>query len=547
MRCLTLSIALALTGCPDGYRLVRAEGAPHLDIRELGNTISNLARAAEKDKRCAEHLAPYVHCVERPKWKRYCRSAPDHDDDRVPGGKAWLGGAPCSRLSSRASFVHLSDIQLREHLVRIEGTLGELAYDGLTSGVVRHPLLERYDYAALLATVLSINAMTRRPPDLDFGPCPSPASPSFVVHTGDSVDAGLYSELMEMLTVMFELDVPFFNLVGNHDNQFFGTFPPAKMQGLNVVAPFIPILDADRFMRFHRSDGYEYDLAVPYTGWRTPHPATMKGVGGLPGSLHHGFDLACTNEPRRRPGLENKTALCPAADGYYAFDVPLAVRPLTGGSNGCADKRRSLRVLALNTAEFTPDTQAEAFEQLSRGHVHDEQLRWLERQLADQPAEGERYFVVLGHHPLDVFVGDQGERLSSMLTREPRVLAYLAGHTHVDRIEPLAREQGGAPLWQIVGGSTLVYPQFGRIVELLEDGASCELYIRVVSFRQRMSDLACDNDALKSVSDPCRRLACLAEKGRRGASLDLNDRARRDEAEAVPNANALMLVYTPRR
>src|SRR5690606_21181598 len=123
--------------------------------------------------------------------------------------------------------------------------------------------------------------------------------------------------------------LPFFNAVGNHDALFFGTFPPEHMKGLNVVVPFVPIVDTDRFMRFHSIYGPAEDPSLPETSLRgDDHGATVKGCAfgdalrcaqqpcqDAPCSRYHGFDLACY------PGRPKVGPLCPEARGYYSFDV----------------------------------------------------------------------------------------------------------------------------------------------------------------------------------------------------------------------------------
>jgi hypothetical protein len=140
-------------------------------------------------------------------------------------------------------------------------------------------------------------------------------------------------------------------------------------------------------------------------------------------------------------------------------------------------------------------------------------------------------FLVAGHHNLGGFVEDQQGALKNLLLGEARVLAYLAGHTHVNAIHRHARRTGQA-LWEVIAGSTLVYPQLANFVDILER-ADGEIFLRVRSFRQQLSDTLCDNDCA---------LRELARRARRGAFNDFADGDRRLESVAKRRANGLLRV-----
>jgi hypothetical protein len=343
---------------------------------------------------------------------------------------------------------------------------------------------------------------------------------------------------------MDHLSIPHLNVVGNHDNLFFGTLPADLMTGLNVVVPYVPIVTTERFMRYHSRASREQDPSLPYPDGVADHKPTSNlseatlGTGELArGSSYHGFDYACSGPLG--------TALCSTARGYYAFDIKLK------GSN------KLVRGVVLNTAEVLPNSIASAGARRSQGNMLPTQLAWFEAELA---SHADAYFLVFGHHNLDSFLEDeQAEKLRGSMLKNARVLGYISGHTHVDQAREWAREnKEQAPLWEIVGGSTLIYPQFGRLVELLEDEGG-SLFLRVLSFRAQLGDGAVAPretvGALRCepINEQCRDVTALAPNlctwlaertlyARSAAKTDQDD-DRRDAATAIQAINGVYRTF----
>lgn len=508
-----LSVAL-LCGCPTGYRFVPVAGEPTLVTADLDNQLRRLVSEAEE--RCGDSLAPLVHCDADPKL---CNT-----------NLLEKSVQSCASLRPLLSFVHLSDAQLKEELVTLDGPLTVDTYDRIQSSFSRNHELEKQDFAVLLATVLGINRLARTPEAQPApGPgCARPLPPRFALHTGDAIDAGMFSELFEFLAVTSRLEVPFYNAVGNHDNLFFGAFPKARMQGLDVTFPFAPIGSTQRFIAAHNQEAYLYDISIPHVPIsgnevteRGSAPLGIPSAAPLATSFYHGFDLAC--EKRR-----NGARICPEARGYYGLDVPLSPNP--------AGKARQLRVLVLNTAEVGPEEVLEGVARHSLAEMREDQYLWLEQELS-APRVGETLFIVAGHHDLDAFVPLQKDWLKKILTSAHNVLAYLDGHTHAGAIKSYPRA-GRAPLWEVTAGSTLIYPQLAQLVELLEDDRS--LYLRVRSFRQRLSESSC------AEGKSCVELAARARAGRAGAYADRAfDRDFREEAPSLASQNGLLPLGQP--
>ncbi len=522
------------TGCPRGYEFQRVPGEQRVisfaDVESL---------SFDAKKNCQE-LAPHVHCESHPSW---CQRDP-LKFKAEPGLKCGPS------LKTSLSFVHFSDAQLKEHQISLGGPLGEGGYDHLTSGSARHPDLERNDFAVLLATVLGVNSLVEVGGSHEtdsYAPCPAPQVPAFAIHTGDAVDAGMFSEFFEFMGIMRALEIPFYNAVGNHDNLFFGTFPKQAMSGLDVTLPFVPIGDTRQFLEAHNPNAAANDYSIPFLPSLDHMPTTQvagcdvelaettssddqegaetdspqaQGPQLCQASTHHGFDLFC---PEPRPGKGRRAAsLCLDARGYYAQDIVLAAEAKL--------PRRRVRLLVLNTSENFPTTKNEALAAKSRGRISDRQVIWLRNELSgskDMPT----IFLVAAHHTLDSFMPDQENTLKNLLLAEPRVAAYLSGHTHQSALSRHHRSNG-VDLREITAGSTLVYPQLANLVDLLEDRESAGVYLRVRSFRQGLTEQKAGDCRLKQ----------LARRARDGACHDLNDEAWTSEAQSVQQSNALFPV-----
>jgi 3',5'-cyclic AMP phosphodiesterase CpdA len=114
-----------------------------------------------------------------------------------------------------ASFIHMSDVQIREH----EATLGSKGLstrlDSLIQSFQRDANQEIYSPLMYAAMVDTINA------ELDVDDLQRPG-PSFMIHTGDAVDAGLQSEFDKFRALSDRLKIPWYQAVGNHDVLAFG-------------------------------------------------------------------------------------------------------------------------------------------------------------------------------------------------------------------------------------------------------------------------------------------------------------------------------------
>ena len=195
------------------------------------------------------------------------------------------------------------------------------------------------------------------------------------------------------------------------------------------------------------------------------------------GDRAHGFGYTDRRELRASGGTA----------GYYAFSP-----------------RRGVRMVAL-------DTSAEGGR--SYGNLDDPQYRWLARELdrsssvsldskgrVRRDSDPNRLIVVYGHHPLTSMYNDwpderapctggnvagcdsdprssppvhRGRRgpgsLVSLFKRHPNVVAYVAGHSHRNRVTPWFRTDRRGGFWEVLSASSIDFPGQARLLELMDN------------------------------------------------------------------------------
>jgi hypothetical protein len=166
------------------------------------------------------------------------------------------------------------------------------------------------------------------------------------------------------------------------------------------------------------------------------------------------------------------------------------------------DAGRDVRVIALDTVRRSVG---------AGGLLRAGQVDWLARELA---AAGARRVVVVSHQPLTSVRG--GERALSLLDRDPRVVAALAGDSHHNRIRPRPSAAGGS--WLVQTAALADYPQQARVLRIRETAGGGTV------LETWMLDTAPD-----PLADTARELAYLDAQGGRpdgdaGAALDRNVR-----------------------
>ena len=395
------------------------------------------------------------------------------------------------------SFVHMSDIQLRDPSVtltdrRLSHSLD--AIDALNSFEYDEDLAfyNQYVTEAVIATINSLVGLTGTADD-----------PKFVIHTGDSIDSGVTSELARFHILIDRLRIPFFELFGNHDVLSFGNLTPtithendnsctSIAQLLGSKSWYVPHkLCVDQWISCPSCIGKEGVMVAQTTQKATRehfiheliHPRTDR-LAQLPGpddakpycdnprvrfspdTFEHGFDLGT------RDGTLDGEPL-----GYYAFAVPLAVL-----------KDRNAVFIGLNSEDLH---EAEGG---ITGRLGLDQVEWL-RAVLKCVHPGDLAFV-FAHQPLseiqvephDQYKPDPKLSVARILESSPNVVAFVRGHNHWHSIcDDGGRKDKGvcSHFWEIETASLIEFPQEGHIVRIKK--VSDDLaYLELTALRERL-------------------------------------------------------------
>ncbi|MFB6436354.1 TIGR03767 family metallophosphoesterase [Streptomyces sp. NPDC056411] len=128
------------------------------------------------------------------------------------------------------------------------------------------------------------------------------------------------------------------------------------------------------------------------------------------------------------------------------------------------------------------------------GSLGTEQLRWLERTLAAHsalyydaddrpvrnPAADDAHVLVFSHHHSPSMtrrpdaartdeVRHDGAEVIALLNRFPNVVAWLNGHSHINRITPHPHPTPARSFWEVNTASHVDYPQHARLLELVDN------------------------------------------------------------------------------
>ncbi|MGH2762184.1 MAG: hypothetical protein ACRDLD_06345, partial [Thermoleophilaceae bacterium] len=189
-------------------------------------------------------------------------------------------------------------------------------------------------------------------------------------------------------------------------------------------------------------------------------------------------------------------------DHGFAYIDPAELAASGGSATYWAhDLKPGIRFISIDTV-----SDGGVVEASSQGNIDDPQWRWLGREL-DAARQAGKLIVVFGHHPirsLSANVPDEaaqpctapdqhghdvnpgcdldprssapvhlGEDLRGLLSGNPNVIAYVAGHTHENKVLACGSTAGcpaGGNWWEVNTSATADWPQQSRLIELMANG-----------------------------------------------------------------------------
>lgn len=315
-------------------------------------------------------------------------------------------------------FVWFSDVQIRQQEVKLFSDEDSRRMDAVIPSFEHDQAQEDFDWAVYLAQIKAASRVS---------------GVDFMIHTGDGIDAGTIEELYQFIYISNQSNVPWLNVVGNHDVSIFGNYRERMSYTRQAGVGFYPVGNVPNFIWMHRPQreisGFgRYLLPTPSEGGHSP---SEDGNGKLAGTFHHGFDL-------RPGGLPEQAAFDPdRAPGYYATDLRNTSCPI--------------RIIVLNSA----NTDAWG----ASGRITAAQRDWLQRQLL---SEGSGINLVFSHHrPMDF---DEQARAVLNGSGHAALVAF-TGHTHQHNLL-WNKEGNGKGYFELNTGSVLEFPQIGRVIEL---------------------------------------------------------------------------------
>jgi hypothetical protein len=400
-----LIFAAVLTGC---YSFIGRYGSPFYE----GPDTHYFERLVDRSFR-PESLGPDF----TPKL------APDEALQVEGAGPELL--SQCLNAPVLLRFAWLSDVQLRQREVKLFNDRASLTLDKVIPSFERNPVQEDYHWAVYTSYIAAINQLHRNGQPLDF-----------MIHTGDAIDAGSIEELYKFIYITNKLQIPWLNLIGNHDISIFGNYRERLGYTREAGVSFYPVGNQSNFLLMHARErmisGFgPHLLPVPA---EMGHSPSMDGNAKISSTCLHGFDLYLNRD---------SMDICPEGPellnlpGYYAFDIDAAAVPI--------------RVIALNSAR--QETWG------ADGEIDASQRAWLQ-QLMDT-AEGRLLLVFSHHRPFDF----DAATLSILHQQRVEPMVFFSGHTHKHHLTQHNRGDGRA-FFELNTGSILDYPQLGRLIEL---------------------------------------------------------------------------------
>jgi hypothetical protein len=292
------------------------------------------------------------------------------------------------------------------------------------------------------------------------------------------------------------LDAPFYVAFGNHDALVQGNaFANAAYEKVatGCVKPMAPIVTDPGSLQ-EAYEGALTDIAgLDLGGLQALLASDPTKLGLVPPDPKRRFVSKKEYKEVFRAGTQ--------ADGYGFDLVDPAEETASGGSAGyyAWNPKPGIRFISLDTV-----SEAGVIGPSADGNIDDPQFRWLQDQLDEATAEDE-LVVLFSHHAIPSLTADVpdelagpctandshghdinpgcdldprnsspihlGDDMEGLVAQYPHVVAWVAGHSHVNSIEPHPNGSGGG-FWSVRVAAEADWPQQSRLLELFdnEDG-----------------------------------------------------------------------------
>jgi hypothetical protein len=223
--------------------------------------------------------------------------------------------------SPMLTFIHLSDVQVRDPTVQLGDKTLSAGLDRIIPSVQYDQDMGYYGHFVVESIFATINKAVPAPPQVG-GPdaryssstsvAVAPKSgaalgasdvsgvgpampPSLLIHTGDAIDSGVTTELRAFHRYVDNLEIPFFDVLGNHDVLTFGNFLPTKRDNDHrcvTATSVVEVGTSDPWLldaltgRICVDDEILKDPFVPTDGGLPSSDPTLQSVDLIAGSRH---------------------------------------------------------------------------------------------------------------------------------------------------------------------------------------------------------------------------------------------------------------------
>jgi predicted phosphodiesterase len=336
-------------------------------------------------------------------------------------------------------FVWLSDVHIRQKDVKLFSDKASRTFDKIIQTFEHNDVQEDYHWAVYASLIAAINKL--------YSPKDFPID--FMIHTGDSIDAGTIEELYKFVYISNHLEIPWLNVVGNHDISIFGNYEERLGYTRKAGVNFYPVGDFTNFVimqgKYRMFSGFGRHLLPVPTGGHDPSEGSVPGgdKSKIPSTYYHGFDYYERAVPD--PPDPNVFAF-PHVSGYYAFDIDSTAVPI--------------RVIVLNSAK-TESWGAD-------GEISERQRIWLQQKI--DSAQGRLLLIFSHHRPLEF----DEKTMEVLYQKRSGAMVFFTGHEHKHNVKRYDNQKG-QEFYELNTGSILEYPQLGRLIEIrrTKEGKIC--------------------------------------------------------------------------